>query len=125
MKTATGIPPHIQSAVMVKKVLEICTTVLEEVRDITMQVKESVAEAYESKMSANGQMTADRMNLILDDFRKHMEHLLDCRMSKLHSKIDSIRTHLLRYGQTNNTSGDDISIGNTDGGVDFAGKKSK
>lgn len=124
MKTATGIPPHIQSAVMVKKVLEICTTVLEEVRDITMQVKESVAEAYEAKMSANGQMTADRMNFILDDFRKHMEHLLDCRMSKLHSKIDSIRTHLLRYGQTNNTSGDDISIGNnTDGGVDFAGEE--
>ena len=89
---------------MVKTVLEICTTVLAEVRDVQSQVKESVAEEYETKMAANGQVTADRMNIILDDFKKRVEDLLEIRMSKLDSKIDRIHIELSRNGQSNKIS---------------------
>ena len=104
MKTATGIPPHVHSDVMVKTVLEICTTVLAEVRDVQSQAKESVAEENETKMAANGQVTADRTNIILDDFKKRVEDQLEIRMSKLDSNIDRIHIELSRNGQNNKIS---------------------
>ena len=88
MKTATGIPPHINLAVMMKKLLSCCTETLKEVKNMVVNVQDAVNEAYENKAAENGHMTAEHMNAIVVSLETNIIDLIDQRMSALEKKID-------------------------------------
>ena len=45
----TGIPPHIQNAILCTKLLKLCSETLGEVKELTTNIKAAVSEIYEEK----------------------------------------------------------------------------
>ena len=55
----TGIPPHIQIAILYSKLLKLCGKTLAEVKSLTSNIKPTVSEAYEQKVEENGHITGE------------------------------------------------------------------
>ena len=66
MKVPTGIPPHINNAILIKRILDLCISTLAEVKHLTESVRTAVSEAYEEKALENGQITTEQMNTIMN-----------------------------------------------------------
>ena len=61
----TGIPPHIQNAMLCSKLLKLCSKTLAEVKLLTTNIKDAVSEAYEQKAEENGHLTGKKLKEIL------------------------------------------------------------
>jgi hypothetical protein len=72
---ATGIPPHIQQAVMLSKVLKELTHLTSAFELHKEEVVKAVDDAIENKALESGQVTGTRLRAMLDDFQK--ENLQD------------------------------------------------
>jgi hypothetical protein len=90
MKVATGIPPHVSNAILIKRVLDTCIETLKEVNKITDNVRESVKQAFEETAFENGQLTAGRMNTILAEF----EERINGQFVDLNLKVGEVRQAL-------------------------------
>jgi hypothetical protein len=50
MTVATGIPPHICQAVLIKNTLNVCKETFEAIKDMAECVKDAVKQAFEEKV---------------------------------------------------------------------------
>jgi hypothetical protein len=73
MRVTTGIPPHINNAILMKEILNLCISTLEEVQMLTERVTVAVSEAYEEKAMENGQITTEQMRKIFVDYKNDMK----------------------------------------------------
>jgi len=83
VKSATGIPPHIEHATMAKKILHLCETTLHAVKDMATSVKRSVKEAFEEKAEENGQVSGERLKTMFEEHEKNVAELIDSKLSEL------------------------------------------
>jgi hypothetical protein len=60
MTLATGIPPHISQAVLIKNTFKICKETCEAIKNMTEHVKDAVKQAFEEKAKECGQMMGER-----------------------------------------------------------------
>ena len=61
IKRATGIPPHIQTAVTMYKLINITTDTLEEVRNLTLNMRTVISDAIDAKSLENGQVSVSKV----------------------------------------------------------------
>jgi hypothetical protein len=83
MTVATGIPPHIHQAVLIKNTLQVCTETLKTVKEMSTTVKDAVKEGFEEKAEECGQMTGERMKTMIDEYHGQMETLINTKLTEL------------------------------------------
>jgi hypothetical protein len=87
VKSATGIPPHIQNASVAKKILSLCEATLEAVKGMIETVKTSVKDAFEEKAAENGQVTGERLKQMLDEHQESIVQLIDNKLTELRNEM--------------------------------------
>jgi hypothetical protein len=87
VKEALGIPPQIQNAKMVRDMLVMCRKTLEQVKNMTQTVKDSVKNAYKEKAAQNGQLTGECLKQIIEENQKTMHDMINEKLTKLKSEI--------------------------------------
>ena len=83
MTVASGIPPHIRQAVLIKNTLNVCKQTFEAIKVMTDDVKEAVKVAFEEKAEECGQMTGERMKSMMEAYHLKMELLIDVKLTEL------------------------------------------
>jgi hypothetical protein len=83
MTVATGIPPHIRQAVLIKNTLNVCKETFEAIKDMAERIKDAVKQAFEEKAEECGQMTGERMKNMMEEYHSKMEHLIDVKLAEL------------------------------------------
>ena len=68
------------------------------VRELTIQVKSAVNEAFEEKSVENGQLTGERLKAMLSDYQETLLSVIDERITDL-PKISTIRVQSVLYLQ--------------------------
>ena len=111
VKAATGIPPHTQSAMMCRDILETSRETLLEVKNISLSIKEAVGAAMEEKAEQNGHITGEKLKEVLGDQYKNLSQLVDNKISDL---IDTLA------GGGGATTGGGNGHGGGGGTFDFA-----
>lgn len=84
MKVATGIPPHIEQAITMQKLLTVCTKTLETVCEQTIRMKETMTEALEERALQSGNVTGARLEEMLVSFR-------DTILTEVTSRIEELK----------------------------------
>ena len=79
----TGIPPHIQNAILCTKLLKLCSETLGEVKELTTNIKTAVSEVYEEKAEENGHLTGERLKIMFDDYQDRVLKTIDDRMKDI------------------------------------------
>jgi len=79
VRSATGIPPHIEHATMAKKILHLCEMTLLVVKDMATSVK----EAFEEKAEENGQVLGERLKTMFEEHKKNVAELINSKLSEL------------------------------------------
>ena len=72
MPRATGIPPHVETTVQLKALLDLS---METLRTVQMQgelIEQSIKKAFEEKVIENGVITSERILQILSEFQEKM-----------------------------------------------------
>jgi hypothetical protein len=59
MTVATGIPPYIHQAVLIKNTLNVCKETFEAIKDMSEHVQDAVKQAFEEKAEECGQMMGE------------------------------------------------------------------
>ena len=88
MTVATGIPPHIRQAVLIKDTLGVCKETLEAVKNLTDGVKEAVKQGFEEKAEESGQMTSERMKIMIDEYHNKVETLINTKLTNLNFPLN-------------------------------------
>ena len=79
----TGIPPHIETAVLCSKLVKMCKHTLREIRELTATIKEAVSEAFEEKALKNGHMTSEKLKELFEDYHAQVVKAIDEQISSL------------------------------------------
>ena len=79
----TGIPPHIQNAILCTKLLKLCSETLVEVKELTTNIKAAVSAVYEEKAEENGHLTGERLKIMFDDYQDRVLKTIDDRMKDI------------------------------------------
>lgn len=79
----TGIPPHIDQAKMLQKVLNVCKETLHDVQSMANTVKAAVCEAYEEKAIQQGHMTGERLERIMHNYQNELLTAVNARLDEL------------------------------------------
>ena len=79
----TGIPPHIQNAVLCSKILKLCGETLAEVKHLTNNIKDAVAEAYEKKAEENGHLTGEKLKGMFNEYHEQVLKAIDERIKDI------------------------------------------
>jgi hypothetical protein len=109
MTVATGIPPHIRQAVLIKSTLNICKETFEAVKLMAGGVADAVKKGFEEKAMECGQMTGERMKDMIVEYHAKMESLIDVKLAELKNSFP------------NNNQIDEVSDEpDDDGGIPFA-----
>jgi hypothetical protein len=80
---STGIPPHVSMQRQLKKVLDLCSNTLEEVKKIAVSVKDAVYGAVEEKALEQGQLTGEKLQEILGAFQSNIVSFVGEKMDEL------------------------------------------
>ena len=86
-KHATGIPPHIENLCLCAKIIRLCEETLTKVKALTIQVKEAVKYAFEEKEEENGQLTGERLKLMLYEYQEKLLSVINEQISDLVRRI--------------------------------------
>ena len=86
----TGIPPHIENAIMCSKLLRLCDETLKEVKSLTITVKDAVASAYEEKAIENGQLTGERLRTMFEDYHGEVIKAIDERIKIISQNVINV-----------------------------------
>ncbi|KAI2510970.1 hypothetical protein MHU86_3442 [Fragilaria crotonensis] len=92
MKVSSGIPPHVNNAILIKKILDLCIGTLEEVKKLTESVKAAVSDAYEAKAMENGQITLEQMKTIFSAYELEIKSYVKDQITLLRQEIP-LQTH--------------------------------
>ena len=76
----TGIPPHIENAVLCTKLLTLCKETLVEVRSLTSSVRDAVSQVYEEKAIENGMLTGERLKEMFQSFHGEILQAIDSKI---------------------------------------------
>ena len=79
----TGIPPHIQNAILCTKLLKLCSETLVEVKELTTNIKAAVSAVYEEKAEENGYLTGERLKIMFDDYQDRVLKTIDDRIKDI------------------------------------------
>jgi hypothetical protein len=90
MTTPTGIPPHVTTATGLQKVLTVCTNTLENVKDMTKRIEQSVKGAFEDKAEENGQVTGERLKQMLATYQTNMASMIDEKLTELRKSFPNV-----------------------------------
>ena len=99
----TGIPPHIENAVLCTKLLSLYKETLLEAKLLTSTVRDSVAQVYEEKVLENGMLTSERLKAMFESFHGEILEAID-------SKIKLIGIAVPQDPEDSNTESDDIFV---------------
>ena len=77
MPKATGIPPHVEQAVLMEKLLNTCSDTLRRVGNMGEEIRKAVFDAFEARSLENGQMTETRLTALLDTFQNGIKTQID------------------------------------------------
>jgi hypothetical protein len=83
MTVATGIPPHIRQAVLIKATLDVCRETFEAIKLMAAGVTDAVKKGFEEKAFECGQMTGERMKDMLLESHSKIETLIDLKLAEL------------------------------------------
>ena len=72
IETPSGIPPHIEVAVMMQKVMNKSYEIFSTIQNQTMILIQAVKDAIEAKSWDSGYITGDRLNQMLESFEKNI-----------------------------------------------------
>jgi len=109
IKNATGIPPHIEQALLTRQVLDTCIATVNQVQTMTQDVKVAIGEAIEQKAIDNGQLTFERLRGMFDAHSLNMERKIGEAINKL-TETFAGRT----AGEEDESNNDEIPV--ADGG---------
>jgi hypothetical protein len=118
VKEASGIPPHIQNAKMVRDVLDTCLETLEQVKNMAQTVEDSVKNAYEEKAAENGQLTGERLKQIIEENQKTMRDMINEKLTELKSEIQQ---RLIGASTQQDNNSEENTVQFADGDVDEEG----
>ena len=90
MSRVTGIPPHIENAIMCSKLLRLCDEILKEVKSLTITVKDTVASTYEEKSIENGQLTGERLKIMFEDYHGEVIKAIDERIKIISQNVSNV-----------------------------------
>ena len=76
----TGIPPHIDNAVLCTKLLTLCKETLVEVRSLTSSVRDAVSQVYGVKAIENGMLTGERLKEMFQSFHGEILQAIDSKI---------------------------------------------
>ena len=79
----TGIPPHIQNALLCTKLLQLCSETLVEVKELTTNIKAAVSAVYEEKAEENGHLTGERLKIMFNEYQDRVLKTIDDRMKDI------------------------------------------
>jgi hypothetical protein len=99
--TATGIPPHIETARMCKRILEKCDATLAKVANIEATVKSAVKEAYEEKQAENGHLSAESMQGMFKDFKSDIKKSMQEEIQEVRDEIKKMRSTMAPVDESN------------------------
>ena len=100
VKRVTGIPPHIENACLCENMLRLCEETLVTFRELTIQVKLEVNEAFEEKAVENGQLTGEQLKAMFSEYQETLLSVTDERITDLVQNVVPVRgTH----GEDDNT----------------------
>jgi hypothetical protein len=83
MTVASGIPPHIRQAVLIKSTLNVCKETFEAVKLMAGGVADAVKQGFEEKALECGQMTGERMKDMIVEYHTKIENLIDLKLAEL------------------------------------------
>ena len=86
-KHATVITPHIENACLCENILRLCEDTLTTVKALTIQVKEALKDAFEEKAEENGQLTGERLKVILSEYQEKLLSVINEQISDLVRRI--------------------------------------
>jgi hypothetical protein len=107
MTVATGIPPHIRQAVLIKSTLDVCKETFEAVKSMAEGVKDAVKKGFEEKAEECGQMTGERMKTMIIEYHGKMELLINSKLAEL---SNSFPLHRIQNDGASNNNDDDNDI---------------
>jgi hypothetical protein len=87
MTVATGIPPHIHQAVLIKSTLNVCKDTFEAVKLMAGSVADAVKRGFEEKALECGQMTGKRMKDMIVEYHSKMETLINLKLAELKNSL--------------------------------------
>ena len=97
--TATGIPPHIETARMCRSILEKCDATLAKVANIEDTVKIAVKEAYEEKQAENGHLSAESMQGMFKSFESEMKKNMQLEIQEVREDIKKMRSVMVQHDE--------------------------
>ena len=103
MTTATGIPPHIELANQVQKVLDLTTKLMCCFGDQTNKVIEAVQKAMEDKAWDSGHVTGSRLLEVLNEFQQKSLTSVDQRLVEIRNEF-SQQSQQLPHSPTGRTN---------------------
>ena len=82
--TATGIPPHVEAAIVSDQILNLCKRKLESIEEQTGVIKQSIIDCFKDRAMENGRIT-----------RSSLESSLGLVEDRLQNKSTKVNEHLL------------------------------
>ena len=79
----TGIPSHIDNAVLCSKLLTLCNKNLIDIRELTASIRDAVSQVYEENALENGMLTGERLKQMLEDYHREFLKAINSRMTLL------------------------------------------
>jgi hypothetical protein len=101
----TGIPPHIEQAKVLRKVLNVCEETLRDVQSMANTVKDAVCEAYEEKALEQGHMTGERLERIMQDYQHELLTAVSARLEEFQLVAPGVQANDLQDQAEDNDFG--------------------
>jgi hypothetical protein len=81
--TPTGIPPHIHHAKLTTRCLDLCQMTLTEVKNMAIEVRQAVSDAFEDQAIQNGVVTTHTLAEMFKEHHEKMDELITTRLAAL------------------------------------------
>ena len=92
IETPSGIPPQIEVAVMMQKVMNQSYEIFSAIQNRTTVLIQAVKDAIEAKSWDSGHITGDRLNQMLESFEKKILKKVDKHMRDLNNNQQQYST---------------------------------
>jgi hypothetical protein len=113
VRRVTGIPPHIQNAMLCSKLLKLCGETLAEVKSLTTNIQDAVSNAFEKKAEENGFLTGEKLKGMFSDYHEQVLRAIDDRIKD----ISIVPQESVLVQEHDNTYADSIIEGTRDGNI--------
>jgi hypothetical protein len=88
--TPTGIPPHIHHPKLTARCLNLCQMTLTKAKNMAIEVRQAVSDAFEEKALQNGVVTTQSLAEMFKEHHKKMDELITTRLAALQAAGGSL-----------------------------------